>query len=266
MGYWLKHIKKLHENGKCPLGLCSDSPKKQQKIAEREQELISLAHELVDQVGFAGLTMDKLVKASPYSKGTIYNHFSSKEDLISALGIRSLNFVLDLFNRATRFVGNSREVALARAFAYQLFSQLEPTLFMCVLTAKTPAVMEKTTPERLSTLLEKEAQITALCDHLFDQALHDGSLKLPANTGVADLTFSIWAMSFGTNALMINASTIKGISRLDQKQALLRNINLMFDGMNWAPLSNEFDYVETWKKLEVFFAEYIELLNSSNQP
>ncbi|MEF1308012.1 TetR/AcrR family transcriptional regulator, partial [Vibrio owensii] len=47
--------------------------KKQQAIADREVELIQLAKSLVQEQGFANLTMDKLTAASPYSKGTIYN-------------------------------------------------------------------------------------------------------------------------------------------------------------------------------------------------
>ncbi|MCV5655689.1 hypothetical protein OFN54_30590, partial [Escherichia coli] len=45
--------------------------KKQQAIADREIELIQLAKSLVQEQGFANLTMDKLTASSPYSKGTI---------------------------------------------------------------------------------------------------------------------------------------------------------------------------------------------------
>ena len=35
--------------------------------------------------GYLGLTMDRIAKATEYSKGTIYHHFSSKEVLLEAL-------------------------------------------------------------------------------------------------------------------------------------------------------------------------------------
>jgi AcrR family transcriptional regulator len=261
MGFWLKHIKKLHANGNCPLGLCpTSSSRMQQKIAQREQELITLAHELVDEVGFAGLTMDKLVQASEYSKGTIYKHFASKEDLLSALSARSLDLICDLFKKAHEFKGNSREVALATAFAYHLYSQLEPTLFMCVLSAKTPAVMEKTSPDRLSELNKKEQEITELCEQLFAAGRNDGSLVQNNHLPIAALSFSMWAMSFGTNALLMNAKTINTVEQLDAKYVLLTNANLVYDGMHWQPLSTEFDYLQTWARLEEYFAEYIKLL------
>ncbi len=70
--------------------IASGLTKKQQAIADREVELVQLAKSLVQEQGFANLTMDKLTAASPYSKGTIYNHFCSKEDVILALCIHSL--------------------------------------------------------------------------------------------------------------------------------------------------------------------------------
>ncbi len=61
--------------------------KKQQAIADREVELVQLAKTIVEEQGFTNLTMDRLTALSAYSKGTIYNHFCSKEDVIIALCI-----------------------------------------------------------------------------------------------------------------------------------------------------------------------------------
>ncbi|NTS76837.1 TetR/AcrR family transcriptional regulator [Catenovulum sp. SM1970] len=237
-----------------------NSKHKQEKVAEREAELIDIAHDIVTKDGFAGLTMDKLVNASPYSKGTIYNHFSSKEDLISALSTHSLSLLIEMFKKLEDFDGNSREHVLAVHFTYQLYCQLEPTLFLCVLSARTPAVMEKTSPERNAIIKKKELEVTAMCDHAFQQGLADGSLKLSTGVAMHDLVFASWATGFGTNALLINAKAVEGVSRLEQKYALLRNVNFLLDGMQWQPLSSEFDYHDTWKKLELFFADYLKLL------
>ena len=45
--------------------------------------MLQLAQQLLQQDGFTGLTMDRLTAVSEVSKGTIYNHFCSKEDLIT---------------------------------------------------------------------------------------------------------------------------------------------------------------------------------------
>ena len=74
--------------------------KSEQKKVNREEELVDLAVVIINEQGFAGLSLEKLTAKSCYSKGTIYNHFSSKEDCLSALCIRAISSILDLFKRA----------------------------------------------------------------------------------------------------------------------------------------------------------------------
>ena len=67
---------------------------------------------LIEQ-GYAGLSMDRLAEATEYSKGTIYQHFSTKEDLITALAVESSEQRLALMAKARTFRGRPRERMLA---------------------------------------------------------------------------------------------------------------------------------------------------------
>lgn len=241
--------KKDKDDGKEKCFVKRISTKRQQALASRELELLSIAEKLVEKEGFADFTMDKLTKNCSYSKGTVYNHFNSKEDLICALCIKSLQKETALFKHALTFEGNSRERCLAVLYAYQLHAYQDPTLFMCVLTAKTPAVMEKASSERISKqdILSKE--LTRLCDGLFEAGLEDGSLNLKPNAELHSLTFAVWAMAFGTNALLLSAGELDSISRLDNNLAPLNNANLLFDGIGWQPLSTDWDFANTWRRI-----------------
>lgn len=265
MGRFIQYLKKRHAEGGCPFRQstrrCFGTEPKEVKKADREAELMELAHELVDEVGFAGLTMDKLVAKAPYSKGTVYNHFTSKEDLISALSANSIGMKIELMKKAMAYPGKTREKGLALVFAYNLYARLEPTLFNCVMSAKTPAVIEKTSIERQNRMQEREHQITSMCDQFFQNAVAQGELKLSPGVGVEALSFASWATAFGTNLLLINASAAEAVSRLEFKYALLGNMNMLYDGMGWQPLSSEFDYFKTWEQLEDYFSDYIEMLN-----
>lgn len=155
--------------------------KKQQAIEDREYELLVIAKALVVKEGFASLTMDKIAAASPYSKGTIYNHFSSKEDVISALGSQALLHEISLFLRAQSYQGSSREKVVAMHVAYHLFARIEPILSMCVLTSRTPWVIEKTSPERLAYINGLEEELVAITDAIFASGL--SSMILPYQKG-----------------------------------------------------------------------------------
>jgi AcrR family transcriptional regulator len=228
--------------------------KSEQKKADREEELIDLAVVIINELGFSGLTLEKLTAKSCYSKGTIYNHFKSKEDCLSALCARAVSSIIVLFKRALTFKGNSREKALAVHFAYHLYTRIEPTLFMAVLSSKAPGVKENTSAERMVLVDALELEINQLSDEMLLTAVKDGSLVVPPHLSIETLTFANWATSFGTNALASQASEALAVSRLNPNTILLQNISILHDGMNWTPLSKDWDYEETWKRVgkEIF--------------
>ncbi|MBY4677910.1 TetR/AcrR family transcriptional regulator [Marinobacterium arenosum] len=235
--------------------------RKARELAEREEQLLDIAQQVVASEGFAGLTMDKIANRSDYSKGTVYNHFGSKEDLLCALSCRSQNRILDLFERARSYPGSSRERMMAIGFAYQLFARLEPDLFLTVLTAKTPAVMEKALPDRMQRVAELDARLVANCDALVQEALAAGDLQPRPGVNVAAVTFSAWATAFGTIALQEIASFTLGVQRLDQDMALFFNGSVVLDGLGWQPLSSEFDYRTSWQAFgEQLFADELALI------
>lgn len=241
-----KGLKGLLDKSLAKMGLS----KSEQKKANREEELIDLAVAILNQEGFAGLSLEKLTAKSSYSKGTIYNHFSSKEDCLSALCIRAISSILDLFKRAIIFKGNSREKAVAVHYAYQLYARLEPTLYMAVLSSKAPGVLEKTSKDRAQKVEALEFEINHFSDAMFRTAVIDGSLTVPSHLSIETLTFANWAMSFGTNALATSATESKAVMRLDPNTLLLQNISILLDGMNWLPLSKDWDYQKTWQRVE----------------
>ena len=55
------------------------------KRETRQQEILAAATAVFAQKGFAGASMDDIVRASGLSKGGLYWHFKSKDDLIAAI-------------------------------------------------------------------------------------------------------------------------------------------------------------------------------------
>ncbi|MCC2523686.1 TetR/AcrR family transcriptional regulator [Vibrio coralliilyticus] len=244
---------------RCGFGLT----KKQQAIADREIELILLAKALVQKEGWSNLTMDKLTAASPYSKGTIYNHFSSKEDAIVALCIHSLKSEAVLFARAADFEGCTREKIIAMHVGYRIYTRMEPILSMCALMAKNPFVLEKASPERVKELNELEEQVIEGADQLVNYAVESGDLKFSPGISSDAIVFANWSIAFGSNALTQNASNSHCINRLQDPFSVLHNANMLLDGLNWKPLSSEWDYKKTWRRVEQeLFSQEIEYLNS----
>lgn len=237
--------------------------KKQQAILAREAELLDIAKAIVIREGFAHLTMDKVAAASPYSKGTIYNHFISKEDLVTALAAQAFKQEIQLFRRALAFDGNSREKVVAMHVGYSLFTRMEPVLSLCVLTSRTPLVIEKSSPQRLASFSELEEELVGISDQFLANGLESGALVLPDGLNRDSVVFANWSMAFGSNALMNNASQSCCVSRIAQNYSILQNANLLLDGLRWRPMSADFDYFQSWKRIEEeVFAHEVHLLNA----
>lgn len=231
--------------------------KREQNVINREIELLDVAEGIMAHEGFSGLTMDKLVAACDYSKGTVYNHFANKEDLFCALSNRGMRFILSLVRKALEMEGNSREKCLAMVYAQQLHSQMHVTASFCVMMVKTPAVLERASTGRIAIQRELESEITIIVDQLVAQAIADGDIAQAMRENLNDICFALWAMSFGSSAILASAQDTEAVARLDMSNALLFNMNVLLDGFGWAPLTNDWDYHATWQRIgeEVFAAE-----------
>lgn len=237
------------------------------ELAERETELIELARSLVEKQCLTTLTIDKLVEASPYSKGTIYKHFLGKEDLILAICNTCIQEMQQLFVRALEFKGNSRERMLAVMVSYIIWAKLHPSQLFAVLSAHSPSVTTCSSDERNNTHHQCEAELMALLNEEIDSAIQAGDLSLPEDMCYEQLTFAMWSSHWGAMALIMS----KGDSRKLQPMVLEResftNTRLILDGLNWKPLSNDWDYKKTMKKIahEIFQPE-IDALEAMGTP
>src|SRR5262245_22392045 len=56
---------------------------KEQERQRREDEILRVAGEMLEERGYANLNMDELAEVVGISKPTLYQHFKSKDDLIT---------------------------------------------------------------------------------------------------------------------------------------------------------------------------------------
>lgn len=236
------------------------SPRKinSQTRDEREEELLDAAMMLIGAQGVEGFTMDKLVVAVPYSKGTVYGHFSGKEDLLIGLCNRGMSLLTGMFKRADTFHGTSRERLLAWIFGYQLFARLFPMYFMLVITAKSPGVAEKASERQRARHVQLQGVLSSGLLGLIEQALASGDCENPLKMSSEQIAFANWSASFGSISLLSKGADQCNIrAGLQVEESILTNVSLILDGLKWSPLSSEFDYASTLQRIrsEVFAPE-----------
>lgn len=247
------------------------SPKifSQEEKDARELEMLTCAKEIIRTQGEANLTIDKLVKMLPYSKGTVYNHFKNKEDIMVAISMHHMKSVSDIFVRALSFNGNSREKALAIHIGSLLHAQAYPEDFMIGVTCKTAGCTMKGSDERQNQQQQTESSLVAPIFAHFKKALEAGECSPPDHMSVEQLAFACWSADFGTQVLLMGDFQGCSVrSSLDLERELINTINLIHDGMHWHPLAKDFDWQASVKRIkeEIFSDEVakIERLQTNN--
>ena len=99
--------------------------------AETLERLYQAAIELIGEHGYSGTTVDEIVARAGVSKGTVYYHFKSKADLVSALLEDGLQRLARSFVEETKHAQEPQEALRALVHAelayiqhYQAFSKL----------------------------------------------------------------------------------------------------------------------------------------------
>src|SRR6516164_10197828 len=117
--------------------------RKERERAAREELILNHAQRLLLRDGFQNLNLDELAQAVEYSKGTLYLHFKTKEDIALAVVTRALKERADFFERALDFEGRSRERVRAIGFACCHFANVYPDYYNVEMMLKSLSFWEK---------------------------------------------------------------------------------------------------------------------------
>lgn len=237
----------------------SSQNRKRLAINQRELELIDIAREIIESEGLNALTMDKVTARCDYSKGTVYNHFSCKEDLLVAVSNEGLKDLQNLFAKLDGFQGNAREQMIGLQLAYLYFSKLYPSQFLCVLSVKNPAILNRTSEGRKQQQLELEIALENRGLEIIKKALIKQELSLGTHHEAKQISFANWSQTFGALVLVNAAESLVGLQGIDIGKEFFMNAFVLNDGFNWQPLSSQYDYFSSIERLKrvVFFEEEI---------
>jgi AcrR family transcriptional regulator len=83
--------------------------RKEREFETRRRLILATATELFQKDGFGGVTLDDIASAIEFSKGTIYNHFGSKEEIYASILVEHLNILLSCLKEAARTGRNTLE-------------------------------------------------------------------------------------------------------------------------------------------------------------
>jgi len=223
--------------------------RKQRELLEREELILDTAQTILHQHGYNYLTMDRVAETVEYSKGTIYNHFSSKEDLLCSLCCRCITNLIDIFNRAYNFNGSTRERYSAIGIGYSLYYQLHPMDSQNIQTVRNHAVREKISREKLIEMETLEQSAKKIAQNILQDAINCGDLDKKHQDHISTIVFGYWSMHYGALQLDQSDMPLHELGFSPVVKMLWHNANIYLDGYQWQPLSTATDSEKLFEKI-----------------
>lgn len=235
--------------------------RKQREIQQREGMLLDVARKMLVEQGYAGLSMDRIAEFTEYSKGVIYQHFSSKEDLVTAMAVQSLQRRVEFFSKSAAFQGRPRERMMAIGVAEELFVRLHPHYFHSELIIKMASLKERVSSERLEDLRQEQNQCFGKVRGIVQDAIECGDLVLHPKLTPADIVMGLWSLNMGSYSLVHTDREMLIENGVTTPFTGVRvHCHALLDGYGWKPLVGEWDYEQTYGRIlrEVFPEECLQ--------
>lgn len=223
--------------------------RKAREFAAREDLFLDTARELILGDGLLNLTMARVAAACDYATGTLYQHFSSKEDLLLALSTRMSGDRVALFCRAADFDGDTRDRMFALSVADVLFASQCPEHFRLAQYVFTEAVWSATSESRRQAALERSQPMCDRVRSIIQQAAENGDLP---DRGWRNLDLGVgpWTLCLGMHTL-VHADGLLSFYDVQRPYGLLlQHIEFLLNGLGWRPLVEEVTATHVAAKVE----------------
>jgi AcrR family transcriptional regulator len=208
--------------------------RKAQEVAERERMLVRLALEMVDRDGFHDLNLGKLAAESGYSKGTVYNHFTCREDLLIELSAESARRQVRYFQAIADLPWGGVWALYGLALAYMRHAEVAPVLFEVSITARTDSVCAVASEERLKRRDLVESQMMQIVGAVVERAAVEGPFDNPhASPAIAVDSLRAYILGYAAMHLL---STRFVWSALEESQSRLPVLASVVSGLGWPRL------------------------------
>jgi AcrR family transcriptional regulator len=215
---------------------------KQKELRARETYFKDVAREILLREGYQGLTINRVAEVTGFSRGTVYQFFASKEEMITALGIQCRARLLETVRKAARLPGRPRErmVAMGEMMAYYAQHDADDHRILKIIDSE--AILDKVPEVQQEQMREHDFQVFQTLLGIVKDAMAAGDLVLRAGSSPESLTFAFWAMTDGCLAAIMGGAPLKEANIHDPMGEIVRNGHYLLDGYGWRPLSTECDY------------------------
>lgn len=218
--------------------------RKQREMERRAREILSVARPILLEDGFQALSMDRVAAQMEYAKGTIYNHFPNKEEIVLALAVQGMKLRRALFAKAVEQPGGSRHRLACVGAACEFFVSNCFDDFRIEQLLRQVNIWDKTSEHRQNTIREYETSCIGLVSTIVQGAVESGELQPPPGMNPPEIVFGFWAICYGSQVLAHSSPGLKEVGIPDFGRAMRIHLNSLCNGFGWQPFMNWQQHIE----------------------
>lgn len=219
--------------------------RKQREIQEREAQILKLARPILLREGYQALSMDRLATLMEYAKGTLYNHFPNKEEIVLALAIESMELRLRMFEAASIASRVPRERLLAIGAACELYTQSCADHFAIEDWIRNSTIWDKSSTARQDLIRQCEGRCMSIVSGIVRDAVAHGDLKLENDLTAEEMIFGFWAINYGSQVLAATSPSLVSLGVPSAPRAIRHHCFTLLNGFGWQPIGDFPDHIKT---------------------
>lgn len=235
---------------------------KKNEIRDREARILELAIQAVESEGLAAISMDAIAAELQTTRGTVYNHFRNKEDILLALAIQAAEQRLSIFEHAVMMRGNPRQRMAAIGIACEYFADQFPGLLRIEYQVRHDMVWEKTSIERQELLRRCETRSMQVVSGVVRDGVASGDLEIADPKIVEGIVFGLWSLVHGGMLLELTSPSLTALGVRDSRSAIRAGCNALLDGFHWKPLYEPVEYQDWVQQVQQRFETFRPLSTS----
>jgi AcrR family transcriptional regulator len=210
--------------------------RKQREMMEREAQILRLARPILLREGYQALSMDRLASLMEYAKGTIYNHFPNKEEIVLALAIESMELRFQLFQTAAKGAEETRARLIYVGAACEFYANELPEHFAIEEWIRNSTIWDKSSSRRKDVIRQCEQKCTSVVGAIVHDALVAGELELRDGLSPAELIFGFWSLNYGSQVLAATSPSLLSVGVPDAPKAIRHHCLILLNGFGWKPV------------------------------
>ncbi len=210
--------------------------RKQREIAEREGQILRLARPILLREGYQALSMDRLASLMEYAKGTLYNHFPNKEEIVIALAIESMELRFRLFQFGSQLSHIPRERLMGIGAACEVYTQACTDHFAIEEWIRNSTIWDKSSPRRQELIQQCESRCMGVVSGIVRDAMMAGDLALRDGLSPEEIIFGFWALNYGSQVLAATSPSLAKLGITDAPKAIRHHCYTLMNGFGWQPL------------------------------